>query len=99
MRVYPRAYGGTSPTDTRASCRWGLSPRVRGNRPAQSFSTTSLRSIPARTGEPVEVTQRKNEITVYPRAYGGTRFRFRFRAAGRGLSPRVRGTCPADHTE
>ena len=52
IQVYPRVCGGT--TGLAALDRWrrGLSPRVRGNPPAESRPPGVFRSIPACAGEP-----------------------------------------------
>ena len=55
----------------------GLSPRVRGNLPAErpDAGTFESGSIPACTGEPhwrVHCTYRWMTSAVYPRVYGGT---------------------------
>ena len=52
--VYPRVYGATSPTSASEKRRTGLSPRVRGNPPAATGTTISMRSIPACTGQPLQ---------------------------------------------
>ena len=97
LRVYPRAYGGTPPLCHCQPYHEGLSPRVRGNQPVVTFIIDTLRSIPARTGEPPGTLPASFPNTVYPRAYGGTlpapcRF-----LRNPGLSPRVRGNPPMDH--
>ena len=69
----------------------GLSPRVRGNRPAICPFTSYAGSIPACAGEPHPITRRLPEIPVYPRVCGGT-ITIRSGSSQRyGLSPRVRG--------
>ena len=74
-RVYPRAYGGTTwpafmyDPDSIAK----VYPRAYGGTNAPIFTkSTSLRSIPARTGEPTGQLTNGRHIPVYPRAYGGT---------------------------
>ena len=52
--VYPRVCGGTSNSSNGASFANGLSPRVRGNPPAQYNVAVRPRSIPACAGEPIE---------------------------------------------
>ena len=54
-RVYPRAYGGTSPLDHVGRVIEGLSPRIRGNLEHRMQANNRRRSIPAHTGEPVEL--------------------------------------------
>ena len=74
-RVYPRACGGTfAYEDDRDELR-GLSPRVRGNRMAETTFIDLLRSIPARAGEPHPIHIFRYPIKVYPRACGGTMYR------------------------
>ena len=48
-------------------------------------------STPARTGEPSLCSRHSDVVTVYPRAYGGTRTTGRGDHGLRGLPPRVRG--------
>ena len=50
--VYPRVCGGTSTGSPRREWRWGLSPRVRGNRRQYRIHPRRRRSIPACAGEP-----------------------------------------------
>ena len=50
--VYPRVCGGTATRAQRVARIWGLSPRVRGNRPRPSSSLSLSGSIPACAGEP-----------------------------------------------
>ena len=69
----------------------GLSPRLRGNLGLASHNCPDMGSIPAPAGEPVLWANLRDNITVYPRACGGTRTRCRSPATGRGLSPRLRG--------
>ena len=53
--VYPRVYGGTWVTFEQALALDGLSPRVRGNRVGSLKEPMLPRSIPACTGEPLEL--------------------------------------------
>ena len=69
----------------------GLSPRVRGNRPAYPLVSSLLGSIPACTGEPVCHCVTPCGVGVYPRVYGGTTSRNSRPRSSIGLSPRVRG--------
>ena len=69
----------------------GLSPRVRGNRVANSRRAFSHGSIPARAGEPLLSSCEYRVSMVYPRACGGTSEKQVGRVRGAGLSPRVRG--------
>ena len=70
--VYPRAYGGTRPTETHAYGYRGLSPRIRGNLVGYVGRVVVLGSIPAHTGEPSSGGSAADSVGVYPRAYGGT---------------------------
>ena len=49
---YPRVCGGTDRKGKNTPAIWGLSPRVRGNRPARSLSRRPGGTIPACAGEP-----------------------------------------------
>ena len=69
----------------------GLSPRVRGNPRHRQPPRLSIRSIPARAGEPVGPLADFHANRVYPRACGGTIFHCFEQACPKGLSPRVRG--------
>ena len=51
--VYPRACGGTGAAGDLVPGLDGLSPRVRGNLCCSLLSQMSVRSIPARAGEPL----------------------------------------------
>ena len=53
--------------------------------------SSSRRSIPACTGEPIAVRRCRAVIEVYPRVYGGTINQPARIGAPQGLSPRVRG--------
>ena len=89
--VYPRACGGTSLASALTRRPTGLSPRVRGNLPRQSYRPAVSRSIPARAGEPLTRCQPYSLSTVYPRACGGTADIANRATDYPGLSPRVRG--------
>ena len=54
-QVYPRACGGTLPSNNWPTTCGGLSPRVRGNHCAFSAGHQRHGSIPARAGEPEEL--------------------------------------------
>ena len=89
--VYPRVCGGTiSRTGGRIAIK-GLSPRVRGNRPAMRYVCEACRSIPACAGEPGLVAVQSRYDKVYPRVCGGTITQTARRDWREGLSPRVRG--------
>ena len=100
LRVYPRVYGGTAVGPMLTASRPGLSPRVRGNRPASLARGLRRRSIPACTGEPSVAIRTRRGRQVYPRVYGGTRVVSAASCVATGLSPRVRGNLwiPPRHT-
>ena len=89
--VYPRVCGGTKAAANTQSQSRGLSPRVRGNRPAARPGLSVSRSIPACAGEPCISEVASDKIQVYPRVCGGTVMGGRGADTDRGLSPRVRG--------
>ncbi len=70
--VYPRVCGGTGPKARPGQVWSGLSPRVRGNRPAGSGLVPSAGSIPACAGEPGQGPAGQPRPRVYPRVCGGT---------------------------
>ncbi len=90
-RVYPRACGGTMPSRSGLADLPGLSPRVRGNHYPPVRIVVSVRSIPARAGEPYRRSTRCRPPGVYLRACGGTPQSIGGGPLGYGLSPRVRG--------
>ena len=71
-QVYPRMYGETEPAPYRLTCQTGLSPHVRGNRVRGGGPARGERSIPACTGKPRGVADRRSHVEVYPRMYGET---------------------------
>ena len=87
-RVYPRTCGGTILVAVCAVALKGLSPHVRGNRPARGCPFHLVGSIPARAGEPFSNRAPSCTTRVYPRTCGGTRGE-----AGRGR--RSLGSIPA----
>ena len=90
-RVYPRVGGETWRFSGRQHLERGLSPRGRGNRPADGGSPPDARSIPAWAGKPA---RRRGAIflgRVYPRVGGETRVGRRVPDHRTGLSPRGRG--------
>ena len=89
--VYPRVCGGTYRTLMPMPAAGGLSPRVRGNRPARVRKGKQLGSIPACAGEPVLASSRNRAARVYPRVCGGTSSVGAPISSQCGLSPRVRG--------
>ena len=70
--VYPRACGGTRPSLSNAWVNLGLSPRLRGNQRRRRHYHKQLWSIPAPAGEPCAARIAGSEVSVYPRACGGT---------------------------
>ena len=96
VRVYPRVCGGTVIRLGRRLHRYGLSPRMRGNRPRHIRAGASERSIPAYAGEPVRWRAGLTIQGVYPRVCGGTISRSRVSGTGKGLSPRMRGNQPVE---
>ena len=93
-RVYPRVCGGTLPLHGVPDQIWGLSPRVRGNRPSVSARPSVQGSIPACAGEPASRSARPAPAMVYPRVCGGTVWDADRHIVDPGLSPRVRGNRP-----
>ena len=89
--VYPRASGGTCERRSQRNTHRGLSPRERGNQLYPAAALATLRSIPARAGEPGEGTIGLMKVRVYPRASGGTDIFGREPHDYEGLSPRERG--------
>ena len=89
--VYPRACGGTYYARVEHHTDIGLSPRVRGNRSLRCPRYPRAGSIPARAGEPIDVSPPIIVIPVYPRACGGTYYARVEHHTDTGLSPRVRG--------
>ena len=89
--VYPRACGGTGTSKNISSLDMGLSPRVRGNPVIRAHKLASVRSIPARAGEPAPLAFQAQVGSVYPRACGGTCQTGLDSCLYTGLSPRVRG--------
>ena len=83
--------GGTRPELVEGTDREGLSPRVRGNPPAQCYPVKLDRSIPACAGEPPFGIHGGIARPVYPRVCGGTQCDRIGQTWGSGLSPRVRG--------
>ena len=89
--VYPRVCGGTGGAQGRCECRYGLSPRVRGNRTTPDRFALQVRSIPACAGEPRSSSMAVRTHEVYPRVCGGTLPSGGHAHVRQGLSPRVRG--------
>ena len=72
MEVYPRGCGGTSLFALTWTPKYGLSPRVRGNRGSAGLPSRFRGSIPAGAGEPAEPGAGREPPPVYPRGCGGT---------------------------
>ena len=72
-------------------CEDGLSPRGRGNRPAERPGGGRERSIPAWAGKPLCAPSSSSRRRVYPRVGGETLVYFDYPALRLGLSPRGRG--------
>ena len=72
IRVYPRVCGGTCRLYAKTKWKWGLSPRLRGNRSAIRSRQSGGRSIPASAGEPCLSCRTTTAPGVYPRVCGGT---------------------------
>ena len=89
--VYPRVCGGTQSRPAACHRRYGLSPRVRGNRVQYAGGSRQCGSIPACAGEPPRGGSPDGPNKVYPRVCGGTGEIVWKRAYAGGLSPRVRG--------
>ena len=73
----------------------GLSPRKRGNLPAQQAGWKPAGPIPAQTGKPVVINGRTYSDEAYPRANGETPEQLHNRVHPQGLSPRKRGNLRA----
>ena len=86
--------GGTRLRRQRSCLAWGLSPRVRGNRPGRHPQRLRSGSIPACAGEPQCGRRGWWRRRVYPRVCGGTILRWLEWSYPYGLSPRVRGNPP-----
>ena len=72
-RVYPRPCGGALLGFVVFSPISGLSPPVRGSLGGVHLPVTDERSIPARAGEPLEVSLSQMPDRVYPRPCGEPR--------------------------
>ena len=94
LPVYPRVCGGTLTLTGKAAGVFGLSPRMRGNRPARWGKPARPGSIPAYAGEPSIGACCCGACWVYPRVCGGTRLPRAPTLPRRGLSPRMRGNHP-----
>ena len=74
----------------------GLSPHGRGKRVVFTFPAGLIRSIPARAGETIKRTGRRNGIGVYPRTGGGNLDVDFHHISQQGLSPHGRGKLNPD---
>ena len=83
--------GATQSVPGRCCLGLGLSPRVRGNRPACPLERPLLGSIPASAGQPIAQTPATIINRVYPRECGATTRCVSTSLTAIGLSPRVRG--------
>ena len=89
--VYPRGCGATEQVRHGTAPRWGLSPRMRGNRDACREHDFIEGSIPADAGQPRLLPCSTACVRVYPRGCGATTPNASMRVAPWGLSPRMRG--------
>ena len=89
--VYPRTDGGTVAGYIESYWRRGLSPHRRGNLAEVVANPGASGSIPAQTGEPIELVMIVCSLRVYPRTDGGTREGDHFAVFVEGLSPHRRG--------
>ena len=90
-RVYPRTYGGTSLLCLCFCTHVGLSPHIRGNVYSENHDSSHLGSIPAHTGERLDLAACGSYHWVYPRTYGGTNPPRAILFQIPGLSPHIRG--------
>ena len=90
--VYPRARGGAYLHPCVAPAYDGLSPRTRGSQTPDPVVRLGVRSIPAHAGEPPWAAGSWGCRRVYPRARGGAIAITAAAKAGKGLSPRTRGS-------
>ena len=89
--VYPRTRGATASFAFVACPTTGLSPHARGNPGMPNLLQGTLRSIPARAGQPAGGTPCPNTRGVYPRTRGATASDPTHQRRRRGLSPHARG--------
>ncbi len=83
--------GGTSLQYFTTPCRWGLSPRARGNPHVKAKPDASWGPIPACAGEPNSGFAFGSLLGAYPRVRGGTFLQGQHGNDAEGLSPRARG--------
>ena len=89
--VYPRPRGGTYHLFDHRVVLEGLSPPTRGNPNRRLSDGSKARSIPAHAGEPYEVIEADDIMSVYPRPRGGTSPDQLNGSHIPGLSPPTRG--------
>ena len=90
--VHPRVCG-ERPTPQQVDVRaTGSSPRVRGTRSGRLALGVLVRFIPACAGNAPPLGRKTRRSPVHPRVCGERGAATRTRIAGRGSSPRVRGT-------
>ena len=90
--AYPRGRGGAVTVSFPAGSLTGLSPRTRGSPPSRPCSTSRPGPIPADAGEPRAAARLVYAPRAYPRGRGGALKVLVQTSAGRGLSPRTRGS-------
>ena len=91
-KVYPRVDGAATERWISDGSPIGLSPRGRGSHYAAIVHGTSLRSIPAWTGQPHGATLHSYDARVYPRVDGAAKEQKQAELLAYGLSPRGRGS-------
>ena len=92
LRVDPRGRGGAYVADPNRWTPTGRSPRTRGSRPCRADLELGPGSIPADAGEPAAAERPARVPRVDPRGRGGAAPAASIRSAGRGRSPRTRGS-------
>jgi len=90
--VHPRVYGELGPWVDTEVLDHGSSPRVRGTPPIAYAPITSIRFIPACTGNSFPKRSSSSGCPVHPRVYGELTAASSGSTAPHGSSPRVRGT-------
>ena len=89
--VYPRTRGATKMMRGDADDHLGLSPHARGNLAFNAVWLPTMRSIPARAGQPSPNAARPSSGRVYPRTRGATAWLGHNEDKHAGLSPHARG--------
>ena len=96
-RAYPRTSGATFQMSLGLSRIQGLSPHERGNPAAARFAIACVGPIPARAGQPDNLSMASGPMGAYPRTSGATlRAPSNIRYAW-GLSPHERGNLVVVH--